>query len=53
MYDEPLLNLLKNNPSADLEILMNDYIGLISAIVRNKLYSVYANEDIEDCISDV
>jgi RNA polymerase sigma-70 factor (ECF subfamily) len=53
MNDAQLLALLHNNPSEGLGILMDEYIGLVCVIVKNRLNSVCAKEDVEECISDV
>lgn len=51
--DENLLELLRNKPEKGLEMLMNSYMGLVYAIVYNKIHIVCTREDIEDCVSSV
>ena len=40
MQDGELIELIKQNPNEGLSILMNDYMGLICTIVREKLAQV-------------
>jgi len=53
LRDEPLLKLLRKNPHKGLEAVMKDHMGLVYAIVANKLNVVCAKEDVEECVSDV
>ncbi len=51
--DEILLNEMNSNPEEGLLKLMDTYMGLVYAIVKNKLVSAYRKEDIEECVSTV
>ena len=54
MEDSKLLRLLHKDPSAGMEQLMNQYAGLIYAVVKGKLAeSCYVSTDLEDCVADV
>lgn len=54
MEDTKLLRLLHKDPNAGMEQLMNQYTGLIYAVVKSKLAdSHYVSSDIEDCVADV
>lgn len=54
MEDNKLLRLLHKDPSAGMEQLMNQYTGLVYAVVKSKLDdSFYVSSDIEDCVADV
>ncbi len=54
MEDGKLLRLLHKDPNAGMEQLMNQYTGLVYAVVRGKLVdSYYVSSDIEDCVADV
>ena len=54
MEDIKLLWLLHQNPSAGMEQLMNQYLGLVYAVVKGKLLdSVCPSSDVEDCVADV
>ena len=54
MEDTKLLRLLRKDPSAGMEILMDRYAGLVYAVVRGKLASSFhVSSDIEDCVADV
>lgn len=54
MDDCKLLRLLHKDPSAGMEQLMNQYAGLVYAVVKGKLsQSLYVSSDIEDCVADV
>lgn len=54
MEDNKLLRLLHKNPNAGMEQLMNQYTGLVYAVVKSKLDdSCYVSSDIEDCVADV
>ena len=54
MDDDKLLRLLHKDPDAGMEQLMNQYTGLVYAIVKSKLTdSYYISSDIEDCVADV
>lgn len=49
--DHEIMQLLRQTPSKGIEILMDQYSGLIYYIVRGKLGD--RTEDIEECVSDV
>ena len=54
MEDSKLLRLLHKDPSAGMEQLMNQYAGLIYAVVKSKLNGPhYVSSDLEDCVADV
>lgn len=54
MDDVKLLKLLHKDPNTGMEQLINQYAGLVYAIVRSKLSdSYYISSDIEDCVADV
>lgn len=54
MEDNKLLRLLHKDPNAGMEQLMNQYTGLVYAVVKSKLAgSYYVSSDIEDCVADV
>ncbi len=53
MDDKSLLDLIKNDPSAGMDRLMNDYAGLVYATVRGRLAgSGCVSSDAEDCVAD-
>ncbi|MBE7092901.1 MAG: sigma-70 family RNA polymerase sigma factor [Clostridiales bacterium] len=54
MEDSKLLRLLHKDPSAGMEQLMNQYAGLVYAVVKGKYTgSCYVSTDFEDCVADV
>ncbi len=54
MEDKKLLSILQKDPSDGLERLMDQYAGLVYAVVKGKLSgSCCVSSDIEDCVSDV
>ena len=54
MVDNKLLRLLHKDPNAGMEQLMNQYAGLIFAVVMSKLADYdCVSSDIEDCVADV
>ena len=54
MEDNKLLRLMHKDPNAGMEQLMNQYTGLVYAIVKGILTdSYYVSSDIEDCVADV
>lgn len=54
MDDRMLLELLQNDPDTGMQILMEQYAGLVYAVVKNKLgSSLFVSTDIEDCVADV
>ena len=53
MDDKSLLDLIKKDPSAGMDRLMNDYAGLVYATVRGRLAgSGCVSSDAEDCVAD-
>ena len=54
MEDTKLLRLLQKDPNAGMEQLMNQYTGLIYAVVKSRLADVSCiSSQIEDCVADV
>ena len=54
MEDRKLLQLLRKDPNAGMEQLMNQYTALVYAVIKGKLSeSYYVSSDIEDCMADV
>ena len=54
MEDKKLLRLLHKDPNAGMEQLLNQYTGLVYAVVKSKLDgSYYVSSDLEDCVADV
>lgn len=54
MEDSKLLGLLHKDPNAGMEQLMNQYTGLVYAVVKSKLAdSYFVSSDLEDCVADV
>ena len=54
MEDNKLLRLLHKDPNAGMEQLLNQYTGLVYAVVKSKLDgSYYVSSDLEDCVADV
>ena len=54
MEDKKLLRLLHKDPNAGMEQLLNQYTGLVYAVVKSKLDgSFYVSSDLEDCVADV
>ena len=54
MEDKKLLRLLHKDPNAGMEQLLNQYAGLVYAVVKGKLdASHYVSSDLEDCVADV
>ena len=54
MEDRKLLRLLHKDPNTGMEQLLNQYTGLVYAVVKSKLDgSHYISSDIEDCVADV
>lgn len=54
MNDNKLLKLLKQNPTAGIEQLMNQYTGLLYTVVKGRLRETYhLSSDIMDCVADV
>ena len=54
MEDDKLLRLLHNDPNSGMEQLMDQYAGLVYAVIKGKLSESYhVSSDIEDCAADV
>ena len=53
LKDEKILRLLKKEPSAGMDLLIETYGSLVGYIVRHKLSSVGSEEDVEECVADV
>lgn len=54
MEDSKLLRLLRKDPSTGMEALMNQYAGLVYAVVRGRLIESFCvSSDVEDCVADV
>lgn len=54
MEDPKLLRLLRKDPNAGMEQLMDQYAGLVYAIVKGRLAgSCHVSSDVEDCVADV
>ena len=54
MEDAKLLRLLHKDASAGMEQLMDQYAGLVYAVVKGRLASAsYVSTDIEDCVAEV
>ena len=54
MEDKRLLRLLHKDPNAGMEQLLNQYTGLVYAVVKGKLDgSFHVSSDLEDCVADV
>ena len=54
MEDNKLIRLLHKDPNAGMEQLMNQYAGLVYAVVKSKLDDhCCVSSDIEDCVADV
>jgi len=52
--DKRLLRLLHKDPNAGMEQLLNQYTGLVYAVVKGKLDgSFHVSSDLEDCVADV
>jgi len=54
LTDKEFLRKLRREPEAGMELLINEYAGLVHAVVRSKLLSsVFCEADIEGCVADV
>lgn len=54
MEDSKLLRLLQKDPNAGMEQLMDQYAGLVYAVVKGRLAGVsHVSSDVEDCVADV
>ncbi|MBE6672856.1 MAG: sigma-70 family RNA polymerase sigma factor [Ruminococcaceae bacterium] len=53
MEDKKLLSLLRKDPNAGMEQLIDQYAGLVYAVVKGRLDGFYyVSSDIEDCVAD-
>ena len=53
MQDNKILAALRKNPNAGMKLLMDQYAGLVSAVVRSKMFiPPFTAEDVEDCVAD-
>lgn len=53
MPDDVLYQLLKRDPNAGMEALIDQYAPLICAVVRGKLFPcAFSDADIEHCVAD-
>ena len=53
MDDIKLLNLIKSDPNEGIKQLINQYSGLVYAVVKNRISEVCISSDIEECTADV
>lgn len=54
MEDAVLLKKLRHDPDAGMELLTEQYAGLVFSVVRGKLRTPpFSGEDVEDCAADV
>ena len=54
MEDIKLLRLLQKDPNAGMDQLIDQYAGLVYAVVKGKLSASFCvSSDIEDCVADV
>lgn len=54
MEDSKLLRLLRKDPNTGMEQLMDQYAGLVYAVVKGRLADVpHVSSDAEDCVADV
>lgn len=55
MYDSELVKILRKDPNRGLTLLMEQYTGLVCAVIRGKFagFTCFSAEDTEECISDV
>lgn len=53
MPDGELIELIKSDPDKGLKILMDEYMGLLCTIVRDKLGTVCDEFEMESCVSDI
>jgi len=52
--DKELLKKLHREPECGMELLIDEYAGLVHAVVRSKLLpAVFCEADIEGCVADV
>ena len=52
MNDRELIKLLQDDPEQGLAVAIEQYAGLVKAVVR-RLLGTAAEQDVEECISDV
>ena len=53
MQEQELLEALMHTPEAGLSALMNQYAGLVRAVVRRRLSAdVFCSADVEGCVAD-
>ena len=54
MEDRKLIRLLNKDPDVGMEQLMNQYAGLVYAVVKGKMVDFHCvSSDIDDCVADV
>lgn len=53
LKDEKIMRLLKKEPSAGMDLLIETYGSLAGYIIRHKLSSICSQEDMEECVADV
>lgn len=53
MQDVELIKMIKQNPNQGLAVLMDNYMGLVCTIVREKLSNVCDDFEMEACASDI
>lgn len=53
LEDEKIIRMLKKNPSAGMDCLIETYGSLADYIIRHKIASVCSEEDVEECVADV
>lgn len=52
MDDSTLIKLIKRSPERGLNVLMDEYMGLITSVVSGRLGGVCSREDVEETVSD-
>lgn len=53
MDDVKLLKLLRKDPNRGIEFIMDEYAGLVYAVVRGRLVgNQFVSTDIEDCVAE-
>ncbi|MBE5942729.1 MAG: sigma-70 family RNA polymerase sigma factor [Lachnospiraceae bacterium] len=53
LKDEKIMRLLKKDPSAGMDLLIETYGSLVGYIIRHKTATACQEEDVEECIADV
>lgn len=53
MSDRQILELLYEDSNRAMELLYDQYIGLLYYIVKHKIGEVGTNEDVEECVSNI